>query len=1225
MRKRALAVVLLIVLLLLPAATMAAENLLPPWDFDADPALPKGWVQAAWYEGMDEYAVLYDATRQAVCIRNYVDNDARLAYTATVKADTCYTLSCLVKTEDVERGVGANVSVTDTLAVSEGISGTQDWQRLTLTGRTGKEQTELTVCVRIGGYGELSAGSAWFKDFALYEVEDTALAADFSVQRAQAEESVAAGKVPHLGAMILSALMTALAAALLGRLVIQRKEIEEIPGKYDLAMLLAAAFLLRVTLSLIVYGHPTDIQCFMAWGNALAENGYGAFYTSGMFADYPPGYMHVLGFTSGLAKLLGLTYGSDGYVLLTKMPAILCDIGCAYFVYRAALKRLRANTALWLCALAALNPVAAFISGGWGQIDSVLTLLLALSLWLFLQDKRVLAGAAYGLAIAVKPQALMLGPLLAAAYFAKLQTKKDIYKTLAAVAAALGVICLLALPFRSTQQTGWLLDKYFSTATSYPYASIEAYNLMALFGGNWASVEQTPFLFSYKAWGTFLILASVAGSVFVYLRARKREGMLWLCTAYMLCSIFMLGQYMHERYLFPALLLLLFAFMETKDKRLYIVYAWLSVSMLLNAMGAFVIIDCPDGRGAQYDALVRIGSLLNVGGWAYFTYVLADMVFKNGSAPAFTQSAPLRAASSAPLAPIIEDAPCAGGLFTKRDRLLCFGLTLVYAVVALLNLGSLKAPETAWRAAPEETATISLGDVVQVKEVWVFGGISEGAVSVLTGAGVAASYEQTFDDMFRWIKIPALVQTDSLTLAVTAGRVWFNEIAVKDAADAWVTIAAPNAAALTDEQNTVPNEPSYLNGMYFDELYHGRTAYEHLHGLTPYENSHPPLGKVLIMLGVAVFGMNPFGWRIVGALLGVAMLPILYAFAKRLFKNSDYAFLSAALFACDFMHYTQTRIATIDVYAVFFILLMYDFMYRYFCTDFFRDGLKKTLKPLGLAGLFFGMGAASKWTCIYAGGGLAVILLLYLVARYKESRALLASPDAAQRELGGRFWRYTLQTLLWCCLFYILVPVTIYVLSYLPYCLSAARYDLKGIWELQEFMFSYHSGLTATHPYQSAWWQWPLDLRPTWYYVGYDASGARAGTISAFGNPAVWWVCSFGVVALIVQLLRNKIACEKGMTVLLVGAAANYLPWVLVPRCTFTYHYFPMTPFIILCTVYLARDLEARLQRPRIKWIWLGVCAALFALFYPVISGTMAPTGYIHALEWLPGWTFLGY
>lgn len=34
----------------------------------------------------------------------------------------------------------------------------------------------------------------------------------------------------------------------------------------------------------------------------------------------------------------------------------------------------------------------------------------------------------------------------------------------------------------------------------------------------------------------------------------------------------------------------------------------------------------------------------------------------------------------------------------------------------------------------------------------------------------------------------------------------------------------------------------------------------------------------------------------------------------------------------------------------------------------------------------------------------------------------------------------------------------------------------------QTYMYNYHSGLEATHPYSSAWYQWPIDYRPLWAY-----------------------------------------------------------------------------------------------------------------------------------------------
>jgi dolichyl-phosphate-mannose--protein O-mannosyl transferase len=133
---------------------------------------------------------------------------------------------------------------------------------------------------------------------------------------------------------------------------------------------------------------------------------------------------------------------------------------------------------------------------------------------------------------------------------------------------------------------------------------------------------------------------------------------------------------------------------------------------------------------------------------------------------------------------------------------------------------------------------------------------------------------------------------------------------------------------------------TYLNSTYFDEIYHARTAFENIHNVYPYEITHPPLGKLILSLGIRMFGMTPFGWRFMGTLVGVLMLPVFYLIAKGLFKRTSIAFCTTTLFAFDFMHFTQTRIATIDVYAVFFILFMYLFMWRYVTSAMRRRFIK---------------------------------------------------------------------------------------------------------------------------------------------------------------------------------------------------------------------------------------------------------------------------------------------
>ncbi len=1193
--------------------------------------IPTGWYAEAWYDEAEDHKIDTVQRDGEACLHivNYRDNDVRLCKEIEVEPNSYYRLSCEVKTQGVEYGGGANVSVVDTFAASEPVYSANGWTTIELTGRTERGMDSMVVCLRLGGYGSLSMGEAWFRNFSVTKLDNAPEGVDvkdIAIAAAQSNggDTGGAAGLP-IGAILAAVIGTAVIGVFCYKKFIlpQDNFIEKEKGTAaPVALLLLAAFCIRCALSVIFYGHSTDLNCFMAWAYYLAEDGPSVFYTSGFFADYPPGYMYVLWFVGSISKLLNLSYGSTAHALLIKMPAILADLGAAYLIYSMASKRYSHNVSLALMAFVAFNPAMAFISGGWGQVDQILALLLLLTVYLFEEDRLELAGLVYGIAIITKPQALMAGPLLAAAYFAKVYSGGYRYaiRTAASVVIAVAAIFALSLPFKGTQEPLWFMEKLMGTATSYPYASVEAFNFMALMGGNWAPVGERILGLAYGTWGTIFIVLSCIGSIWLYLRSKRDKGSLALCLALMLSGIFAFGQYMHERYVFPVLMLIMIAFLYYGDRRLIISFIMLTCSLLLNVLAAFVITDHVEWRTGGYEFLTIMGSVLTVASVVYLAAVCLDILAGRIKLPAFIGREKQRDIILMKKEPMPH--------FGKKDRLYCIGLTVIYGIIALLNLGTTQAPESYWRGDWQSgTVEISFEDTVEISEIWVFGGIEEGGAILEFDGGEAVEYKQYNSDMFRWEIISEEdITASSVRLTVDYGDIWLNEIAFMDVNGELISAYSEAAPELVDEPDVVPDVPSYMNGMYFDELYHGRTAYEHLHGLDPYENSHPPLGKVFIMLGIAVFGMNAFGWRIAGTLFGIAMVPIMYAFGRRLFKNSEYALVGAGLFAFDFMHFTQTRIATIDVYGVFFIILMYHYMYQYYCMNFHTDGLKATLKPLGLAGLFFGLGAASKWICIYAGGGLAVILFTSLFRRYREYLHFCDSENGAEREAVKDFKRNTILTLLWCCVFYIAVPVIIYIASYIPYMLAENPYDLAGIWGVQEFMFSYHSGLTATHPYQSSWWQWPLDLRPVWYFINYSVPRGMSSTISAFGNPAVWWICSAGAVTVMIKLLNGRLKGNEGIFVLLVGLGANYLPWVLVSRCTFAYHFFASVPFIILLTLYLLMDIERR--RPKLKWLkwaWLGVAVALFAAYYPVISGVPAPTDYIKALELLPGWDFLGY
>jgi len=327
--------------------------------------------------------------------------------------------------------------------------------------------------------------------------------------------------------------------------------------------------------------------------------------------------------------------------------------------------------------------------------------------------------------------------------------------------------------------------------------------------------------------------------------------------------------------------------------------------------------------------------------------------------------------------------------------------------------------------------------------------------------------------------------------------------------------------------------------------------------------------------------------------------------------------------AVDSMHFTQTRIATIDSYAVFWIMVMYLFMFRYAQMDWKKLSLGRTLVPLGICGVTMGIAWATKWIGIYASAGLAIIFFWKLISELIHAG-----------ERGKEFFRRTIITIGFCLIFYILIPVLIYYFSYYPQLryegvasfgdMFSARW-VRRIVELQESILGYHAGLGGdTHYFRSPWYQWPIVWWPMWYYSGasYMPEG-MVSSISCMGNPAVWWA---GLIALIAVLILSawKRKSPANYLLVLIGFASQFLPWVLVPRSTFIYHYFASVPFIILCVSLMLGRLKERNAKAA-KYTAIGLMAAalvLFIAFYPLESGYPVAEGYAKYLRWFKWYNY---
>jgi len=1218
---------------------------------DAGSGLPDGWTQDVYAADANGATVSTLSVGQDggyggqgyLSVANMAENDARWIQTVAVEADSVYKLTGWIRvTGGLADRSGGNLSVLGIAAPFPAVGDTQgEWRQVEWYGKTGKDQTSIVVAARLGSYGSLNSGRADFDDLSLEEVAEAPAGAvviplwpEAYSGAASGGEQAGGGHGAYKGLMFL--LAAAYAALAWGIVAYLRRagSASLLAGETSrrrgvVLLIFSGALLVRVACAPIMQGHPIDALDFYFWANHAYEAGLHGFYTADIFVDYPPGYIYVLYVIGILQKLMHIGYPSAGSALLLKLPSIAADLAASYILLRLARPRFGAAAGTAIASLYLFNPMVFHNSVVWGQIDSFLALFILLAVWAIVAGKLPYATAAVVAAVLIKPQAIVAIPVLLIALVV-CRSRKAWGQSLLYGAAA---FVLLVLPFSLRQDPGWIAERYRAMFDSYPYATLNAANLYGLLGLNGIKVTAAMAL-----WSNLSVVLIVAYIAWLTWKHRKREAAPVLAyLAYVtFLLVFAFKTSMHERYGYPAVALAILAFILLKDRRLLWMFLGLTFTHFADA--AYVLYFGLDKHYylSANDGFFRFLSLVNLAITAYAVYVGWTLdKSKPIAVPASTPSVGGKSGKHgkdgkdgkllAQTDPKTAAPPLFGTVVSKADaklnrldRWLVVGLTLVYGILALVNLGSMRAPESGWTpAAPASAIVYDFGDRKPVASVIWYGGTrdagraEDSAVELSQSAdGTNWSSVMTFmlngGSVFQWKEQNAAI--DQRYVRVTASNPGWTlyELAFRDADGNLLT---PNKTSeggdrLLDEQGDVPKKPSYLNSMYFDEIYHGRTAYEFLHHIEPYETTHPPLGKGLMALGVSLFGMNPFGWRIMGTLLGIAMVPLMYLLGKRLFGRTEFAFAASFLMTFDFMHFTQTRIATVDVYGVFFILLMYLYMYKYYVRALAGESFRSVALPLALAGLFFGLGAASKWIDIYAGGGLAVLFAFTLWKRRKEPSFLLRAT-------------------LWCVPFFLVVPALIYTASYIPFFLvPGPGHGFHDMLTYQKFMYNYHAHLVATHPFASSWWEWPLMVKPIWYYGGSVAAN-QVSSIVAMGNPAVWWIGIGTVAAAVVLLFRGR-ARDPRLVFLLVGLAAQYLPWVGVTRLTFIYHFFASVPFVVLLIVYVMKEGTDRglLKRGHV-YGYLGAVLLLFILFYPILSGMTVDKSYVaHTLRWFQSWIF---
>jgi dolichyl-phosphate-mannose-protein mannosyltransferase len=410
---------------------------------------------------------------------------------------------------------------------------------------------------------------------------------------------------------------------------------------------------------------------------------------------------------------------------------------------------------------------------------------------------------------------------------------------------------------------------------------------------------------------------------------------------------------------------------------------------------------------------------------------------------------------------------------------------------------------------------------------------------------------------------------------------------------------------------------------------------------------HPPVGKWTIAVGEYIFGVDPFGWRIAVAILGVLAVIITARIVRRLTRSDVLGTIAGLLLALEGIHIVMSRTALLDLTLGFWVLVGFGLLLidrdrtrqrvaqdiRIRGVDQVANGLGPYLglRPWRIAAIAaFGLAIGTKWSGLYFLAAFMVMSLIW--------DALLRRAIGVDHPWSSAFAR----DLPLAALSTIVIGIGVYLLTWTGWFATSTGWSrnwaadqgpsivpdpIRSLWHYHSEMWNFHTNLDAEHNYASNPLSWPFMTRPTsFYYETPEGCGADScsSTVLAVGNPIIWWAA---LLAIPYQLWRWIAARDWRSGAVLVGIAAGWLPWMLyLDRTIFTFYTVVYVPFVVMA-VTLTLGSIARGLRNKPRWIPAAIIGSyLFAVvlaawwFYPIWTAELIPYESWRMRMWLPTW-----
>lgn len=332
-------------------------------------------------------------------------------------------------------------------------------------------------------------------------------------------------------------------------------------------------------------GLPSDIKLFVAWSETATNQGLPELYAREDY-NYLPIASYIFVLVGHLQRdILDGQFTTDSATMRAalKLPALLSDLAITAVLYLFLARRSSLVISIAGALAYALNPAIIHDSMIWGQWDSLVALPMLLAIVCLIASRPRLATTFLTTAILIKFQAVVLIPLVVVVVLRQFGWRGLLWSTLTGAATA----TILLIPVIVTGQIRQTFDVYVGLTHAQPWVSLNAYNLWWLV--NWlqsGSPTMTlkggepllgPITYRHAALGLYAL--AIAGIVAAFARLRLAVETISLGAAASVLAFYAFAPGMHERYLLPALPLLILAF----DSRLHRwIVAILSLTLFLN-------------------------------------------------------------------------------------------------------------------------------------------------------------------------------------------------------------------------------------------------------------------------------------------------------------------------------------------------------------------------------------------------------------------------------------------------------------------------------------------------------------------------------------------------------------------------------------------------------------------------------------------------------------------